>query len=439
MKSIAIFLFFTFSLCLYAQDELTVVAVGEAELAQEFIGIGKPKIRGELNASFKNQVNEVMNIIRNDFLYYRKYFDVKLIPQEDFNQAALTRAAAQYFIQIQIDATSGLKMDMSLYNVKSAKLMSSKTLNLNPADLRYPSHQTADQFYQAIRGKKSIFLSKILFVSDRTSVRGDIRKELYIMDFDGGNKKQLTHHQGTVISPAISGDGSKVLYSLIRNETSKTRNINLFLLDLKTGQSEMISSRQGINSGAIFMPGDREIALTLSHQGNADIYVMNLATKALRQITNHFTADVDPSIAPNGSLMTFLSGRPGKAMIYTLDPTGVEKNVVRIGFVGRFNATPRFSPDSKIIAFASWMDESFDIFRLNADGSNLSRLTKDFGSNEDPDFSNDGEFLSFSSQRVISSKSAVQNIYIMDLEGEIIGSVTKNYGNCITPRWSKYP
>jgi TolB protein len=437
MKFLLVFFFLSFNLL--AQDELTVVAVGDAELEQEFIGIGKPRIKGELNSSFKNQVNEVMNILRNDFLYYRKLFDVKLVPQEEFNQAALRSKGIQYFVQISIDTSSGLKMEMSLYNVKLSKLLSSKVLSVNPSDLRYPSHQLADQFYRAIRGKKSIFLSKILFVSDRTSIRGDIRKELYIMDFDGGNKRQLTQHQGTVISPAISGDGSKILYSLIRNETSKTRNINLYLYDMKTGTSEMISSKHGINSGAVFMPGDKEIALTLSHEGNAEIYIMNLATKALRPVTSHFAADVDPSIAPNGSLMTFLSGRPGKAMIYTLDPTGVEKSVTRIGFVGRFNATPRFSPDSKIIAFASWMDESFDIFRLNADGSNLTRLTKDFGSNEDPDFSNDGEFLSFSSQRVITTKSAVQNIYIMDLEGEIIGSITKNYGNCITPRWSKYP
>lgn len=437
MKLSLILLFSFLQFSLFAQDELTVVAVGDAELAQEFIGIGKPQIKGELSANAKNQVNEVMNIIRNDFLYYRKYFDVKLVAQEEFNQASLKVKGIQFFIQIKIETTSALKIEMSLYNVALSKLLSSKSLTISGSDLRYPSHQLADQFYQNIRGKKSIFLSKIAFVSDRTSVRGDTRKELYIMDFDGGNKKQLTNHKGTVISPAISSDGSKILYSLIRNETSKTRNVNLYLMDTKTGKSEIISSKNGINSGAVFMPGDKEIALTLSFQGNADIYVMNLATKALRQLTNHFAADVDPSIAPNGSLMTFLSGRPGKAMIYTLDPAGIEKNVTRIGYVGRFNATPRFSPDSKIIAFASWMDESFDIFRLNTDGSNLSRLTKDFGSNEDPDFSNDGEFLSFSSQRVINRKSAVQNVYIMDLEGEIIGSITKNYGNCITPRWSK--
>ena len=104
---------------------------------------------------------------------------------------------------------------------------------------------------------------------------------------------------------------------------------------------------------------------------------------------------------------------------------------------GKFNATPRFAPDGKTIAFSSWLDTRFDIFRIDSDGNNLARLTKDFGSNEDPTYSNDGQFIAFSSQRVLSRTRAVQNIYIMDNDGEIIGSITENFGNCTTPRWTK--
>ena len=185
------------------------------------------------------------------------------------------------------------------------------------------------------------------------------------------------------------------------------------------------------------MPGDKEILLTLSFGGNAEIYAMNIQTRALRRITKHFSLDVDPSINNEGSLLAFLSGRSGKAMIYTMDPTGVEKNVKRISYVGQYNATPRFSPDGREIVFSSWLDERFDLFRINADGSGLSRLTKDFGSNEDPTYSNDGEFIAFSSQRVLSRTKATHNIYIMDKDGDIMGSLTKEFGNCITPRWSK--
>jgi TolB protein len=112
--------------------------------------------------------------------------------------------------------------------------------------------------------------------------------------------------------------------------------------------------------------------------------------------------------------------------------------VKRISFVGQFNATPRFSPDGKEIVFSSWLDNSFDLFRISSDGQGLSRLTKDFGSNEDPSYSNDGEFITFTSQRVLSRVKIDQNIYIMDRDGGILGAITAGFGNCISPRWYNF-
>jgi TolB protein len=235
----------------------------------------------------------------------------------------------------------------------------------------------------------------------------------------------------------MSQDGHHLVYSLILNTNGK-RNNNLYMMDLRTKESHVISSKDGINSGAIFLPGGKSIALTLTVSGNAEIYEMDLEGKNLRRITNHFASDVDPSITYDGKLMAFLSDRAGKAMIYTMDPNGEEKNVKRISFVGQFNATPRFSPDGKEIVFSSWLDNSFDLFRIGSDGSGLSRLTKDFGSNEDPSYSNDGEFIAFTSQRVISRVKADQNVYIMDRDGGILGAITQGFGNCISPRWYNF-
>jgi TolB protein len=286
-------------------------------------------------------------------------------------------------------------------------------------------------------GKESIFKSKIVFVSDRNSRAGKIIKEVYMMDFDGKNVVQLTSHGGTTISPAMSKDGRYLVYSLIPNSIGK-RNHNLYLMDLKTKEAKIISSKDGINSGAVFLNDGKKIALTLTQSGNAEIYEMDLDTGALRKITNHFASDVDPSLTTDGRMMTFLSDRAGKAMIYTMDPTAEEKGVKRISYVGQFNATPRFSPDGKEIVFSSWLDNCFDLFRISSDGTGLSRLTKDFGSNEDPSYSNDGEFIAFSSQRVLSRVKADQNIYIMDRDGGILGAVTAGFGNCTTPRWYNF-
>lgn len=413
MKKLKLLFFVTLSLFQFVSfGQGTIVAVGEAELEKDLISI-----------TANSFAQKYADIVKRDFGFYKKKFTV-------------TNNIAKASVKVILDASLTKGIGVLKVDVKGKEAFSyNLDANTNTSRL---AHQISHDVFKELTGKDSIFKSKIIFVSDRDGKKNSV-KEIYSMDFDGKNTKRLTFHNGTVISPALSTNGKLVLYSLIKNNHSKKRNNNLYLLDLKTGKSKMISSRKGINSGAVFMPGDKEILLTLSHQGNAELYAMNLSNKKIRRITKHRAPDVDPSINVRGDLMAFLSGRSGlgKPHIYIGDPRSLETNIKRVSFVGRFNATPRFSPDGSEIAFSSWLDNRFDIFRIDSNGRNIARLTKDFGSNEDPTYSNDGQFIAFSSQRVISRSKAVQNIYIMDRDGDIVGQITEKFGNCSSPRWSK--
>ena len=432
----------TISLSSRAEEGISIVAVGEADTERSKIAFLNVENKGALTSKEKIAMEEFMVLLSNDFSFYKKAFHV--IPPNRLtkspgvpNYRIWKRKGFSVINKVYFTKRKSLRYKIETYSINSEQKMFEKEGILHKNRVREIGHSVAHDLFLRLTGKvDSIFKSKIVFVSDIAGPnRGEPVKELYIMDFDGYNKKRLTRYRGTVISPALSHDGRKVLYSLIKNKNRK--NVNLYVMDLSSRKSRLLSSRRGLNSGAVFTGDGKNILMTLSHTGNAEIFMMNLRTKKLRQITKHYAPDVDPSISRSGDKLTFLSGRPGKPMIYTADPRGMERGVERISFVGKFNATPRFSPDGKEIAFSSWLDNRFDIFRIDSNGRNLSRLTKDFGSNEDPTYSNDGQFLAFSSQRVLSSTKAVHNIYIMDREGDIYGSVTKNFGNCISPRWSK--
>jgi TolB protein len=440
MKLIILLFMITLSLGTWGQSNLTVVAVGEAEVEKDLIGFVTPKLDA-LNAQQATQMKELIEILKSDFDFYRNLFIV-----EDKTIKKVSESKAKFVAEFEIlKESDGFYLESVLKNIPGKVEVIKDKRKILFQDIRPFSHALADTFYRSLTGKKSIFESKIVFVSDRTSTKGKVRKELYIMDFDGKRKQKLTSLNSMIISPALSQDNKKILYSLIEDRKKKNssgvgyqniKNLNLHLLDLETKKTKVISNELGINSGAIFNKNGESIYLTLSRQKNADIYKMNLKTGAKRKITNHFAEDVDPHINSDESLMTFLSGRPGKAMIYTLDPSSVEKNVKRISFVGRFNAAPRFNPKGTEIVFSSWVDDRFDIYRINSDGRNLVRLTKNFGSNEEPWYSPDGEFIVFTSQRVISRKKATQDVYIMNREGEIIRKITEGYGKIYTPRWS---
>lgn len=445
MKKLIVLLTFIFAFQLLAQDDsLTVVAVGEATLEKDKMVIQDPYITSAVTSGQKQAIEDLVKLLRNDFSFYqKKFFLVEAAPNNTTsrpptNYEYWNTKAVRYLGTVSAEKSGdALKVNVAFEDIKNRKQIFNATATTSISSMRKTGHEMANNIYKQIVGKDSIFKSKIVFVSDRNSRGGKTVKEIYMMDFDGKNVQQLTSHGGIAIGPAMSQDGRWLVYSLIQNSAGK-RNNNLYLMDLHTKEAKIISQRDGINSGAVFMPGGKSIAMTLTASGNAEIYEMDLDTKNTRKITNHFSSDVDPSITYDGKLMTFLSDRPGKAMIYTIDPNGEEKNVKRISFVGQFNATPRFSPDGKEIVFSSWLDNCFDLFRINSDGSGLSRLTKDFGSNEDPSYSNDGEFIAFTSQRVISRVKADQNIYIMDKDGGILGAVTAGFGNCISPRWYNF-
>ncbi len=441
MKFITIFLLCILkSSLIWGQDTLTVVAVGEAEKEKESIGFTAPSYE-LLNAKQTKDIQSVIEVLKSDFDFYRHMFEVisgTLASGNDFK--------GTHLVELKISSKEDkLYLNYVLKNQRTKTDVYQDSLPIDFGDIRTLAHSISHNIYRAITGKSSIFKTKIVFVSDRTSTKAKYAKEIYIMDFDGARKQRLTHLNSMIISPALSQDNSKILFTIIESKMQpkstgeglqKVKNLNLHMLDLDSKKTSLISAKKGINSGAIFDKSGENIYLTLSFLKNADIYKMNLQSRKTTRVTKHYSDDVDPHINASGSLLTFLSGRPGRAMIYTMDPSEVEKNVKRISFVGEFNASPRFSPDGSQIVFSSWVDNRFDIYRIDSDGRNLYRLTKNFGSNEEPWFSPDGQFIVFTSQRVITKKKAVQDVYIMNKDGEIIRKITENYGKVYTPRWS---
>jgi TolB protein len=71
---------------------------------------------------------------------------------------------------------------------------------------------------------------------------------------------------------------------------------------------------------------------------------------------------------------------------------------------------------------------------MNPDGTRLERLTRNQGSNEDPHFSPDGNFIVFSSTR-----AGRKNVYVMNVDGTFVKRLTYGVGSCEAPKWSLPP
>jgi TolB protein len=114
-------------------------------------------------------------------------------------------------------------------------------------------------------------------------------------------------------------------------------------------------------------------------------------------------------------------------------------NVRRLTFAGVYNSAPAWSPDGKKLAFAGFDSNHFDIFVMDADGTNMARLTSarrvdgKNSNNEDPSFSPDGRHILFRSDR-----TGKYQLYMVSLDGEDERRLTKDQFDYFKPRWSPF-
>ena len=153
---------------------------------------------------------------------------------------------------------------------------------------------------------------------------------------------------------------------------------------------QLLAGFLGINTSPAFSPDGKPVALTLSKDGNPEVYVLNLATGALPPADQPYRGiDTEPSWSPTGREIAFVSDRAGRAQVFVMDAEGA--NVRRLTQAG-FNTQPRWSPKGDTIVYTS-RQGNHDLWGVGPDGSNLRRLTAGPGNNEGASWAPNGRHL----------------------------------------------
>ncbi|MBI5344879.1 MAG: PD40 domain-containing protein, partial [Deltaproteobacteria bacterium] len=204
------------------------------------------------------------------------------------------------------------------------------------ANPRRLAHYFSDHLYEELTGRKGIFTTKLLFVSDKSG-----SKEIYMSDYDGRNTRQITRNRSINLSPQWSPDGKKMLYT-----SYKRGEPHLYMLDFVTGADTLLSEKPGINISGRFSPDGERAALTLSSEKSPELYIIDLKTKEYRRLTDNHWIDVSPAWSPDGKKIAFVSDMSGNPHIFMLDlETG---GVSRLTYGGKYNSSPVWSPDGRL-------------------------------------------------------------------------------------------
>ena len=124
------------------------------------------------------------------------------------------------------------------------------------------------------------------------------------------------------------------------------------------------------------------------------------------------------------------SDRSGSPQIYVMDADG--SNVKRLTFEGNYNTSPRWSPNGDRIAFEGSRNGSFQIITIDVNGNNAMQLTTD-GRNESPAWSPDGRYLAF-----VSTQKGKRKLCIMNSNGTNIRVLHEGMEQYLNPSWSPH-
>jgi TolB protein len=315
-----------------------------------------------------------------------------------------------------------LSLEMRLLDVANNNVVMGKVLNGSLAQKDEMLFKFCDSIIKELTGEQGIASSQIAFVSLNNKV-----KEAFITDILGHHFRQVTRHKNLVVSPRFTPNGIFLSYS-----SYHTGNQNLYITDLRQSQTtKLLSNRKGINMAPAWSPDGRTMVLTLSFEGNPDLYLLSSQGEILDRLTNGEGVNVSPSYSPDGRQIVFVSDRTGKPNLYLMDLAS--KRVQRLTFTGSENAEPSWSPKEDLIVYSSLTDGLYQICTIKpVSGASATVVTKDLMNNENPAWSPDGNQIVFS-KRV----GGIYKVYVIMKNGTFERQLFAYPGSQSYARWAR--
>jgi TolB protein len=367
--------------------------------------------------------SELSGILRND-LYLTGLFNIiplppsgnpKTEPDPDFE--AWSRSGAQALVTASFRISGDeMILEAKLYDVALKKMELGKRIVGKLHDHRLLVHRFADRIMERLTGFPGSFTSRIAFVAAGQS------REIFSMDFDGYDLREVIRTGSINLSPEWSPDGRSVLFTSYINGKP-----DLWSFDLYGPSRRVVSARPGLNASARYSPDGGLIALSMNFKGIPKIFLITPQGHIIKRLTDGRGNDISPTWSPDRSTIAYVSDQAGTPQIYTIAVEGGEPR--RLTFDANYSTDPDWSPRGDLVAFTARIGGRFQVCTIRADGTDCRVLT-DKGSNQDPAWSPDGRMIAFSSDR-----DGMRRIYIMDARGEIQIPVSRIAGKA--PAWCR--
>ena len=196
--------------------------------------------------------------------------------------------------------------------------------------------------------------------------------DIFMADMSGKIVKQITKAKGYDAEATLSPDGKKMVYC-----SDKSGDLELYVMDLKSGKEIRVTNELGYDGGAWFSPDGTKIVWRASRPKTPE------AVKEYKELL------AEGIVAPT-NMEVFVANADGS-------------NAKQITALGQANWAPNFTPDGKHIIFCSNHEYKrgfpFNMYLIDLEGKGLEKISRDKGFDAFPMFSPDGKKIIFASNR----------------------------------------
>lgn len=240
--------------------------------------------------------------------------------------------------------------------------------------------------------------------------------DIYRMNADGSGQTNLTNDPAKDRLPAWSPDKTEIVFNSDRDGQN-----DIWVMNSDgTSPENLTSDLSGNLFVAEFSPDGTKIAFTRVVSGVGDIWVMNADGSNQTNITNSTSDDRHPRWSPDGTKIAFRSSPNGDTEIFVMDAADGSNRTNLSNSANTDEGLPDFSPDGSLIAFSRhFFGSSGDIVDTEiivmdaATGGNQTNLTNTPGADDEASsWSPDGGKIAFTSNR-----DGQREIYIMNADG----------------------
>lgn len=263
--------------------------------------------------------------------------------------------------------------------------------------------------------------------------RDDDDREIYSVNVDGSDVKNLTNSPGVDENPDVSPDGKHIVWASDRNEGR----LYLYVMNIDGKNVRRLTTGPGGDNSPRWSRDGKKVAFARG----GEMLVVDAAggePKMIFQAGDETTAAPCKSGAfpggwsPDDSKITYYSASVSRGIgqVCTVTTDGSKIDVL-VGEPPVYNVEPTWSADGRHIAFRSIRGNNHDVYVYDFETGQVRRLTDHPGLDIEPNWSPDGEWITFGSGR----DNDFIDIYIMRKDGSDVRRVTDDPAKDSEPVW----